>query len=347
MVSYRESRVEKAQSRRRKTKRLIVLILVALLLGVGSGVGVNLIFAEPPVEKENGRKESSSGTDTSATTPEEDSDTREEPGPLQFDIARAMKHAYALSEQIGVRQAGSMKASEAADYIVRKLGEYGYRVEDQPFKMPNGFSSRNIVGTRAGSREGYTMVVGAHYDSADNKGAVNNASGVSVVLELARLFADKRPQPNLKFVFFGANRPGISDMSERLLGSRNYVELLGSFEKKELVGMIAVDCVAQGAELELRTQETGLQRLKAKMETFARENDIATSAVKSATDSDNIPFEDAEVPAVWLEWCDPGGELVTDDSYNSIDASKVQAVGTLIEGFLSDLTPDDLKELRY
>lgn len=357
MAGHRISRLEKEKARRGKTRRLVIVFLVVLLAGAGAGVGMNFLLARPGEKKTPGTTTSSkTGRHTNNSenggTEKDDGSTagRTERGPVspQFNISQAMSHVFAMSEQIGPRPAGSIRESAAADYLLQKLGEFGYTVEEQPFTMPDGFGSRNIVGTRRGRRQGYTIIVGAHYDSPpDSRGAVDNGSGVGVVLELARVFARAGIEPTVKFIFFGSNRPGVSEMENRLGGSRRYAEMLGSMEKKEVVGVIVVDSVAQGQVLALRTQETGLQRIKAKLETFGREHNVATTLLKSTSDSDNIPFEGAEMPAVWIEWCEPGGRLVTDNNYSSVPAGKVETVGTLIESFLRELTADDLEELKY
>ncbi|MBU4386234.1 MAG: M28 family peptidase [Actinobacteria bacterium] len=340
--------VEREKTRRSRSKKLFILFLAVLVIGAGAGVGTNFIFAEPGVQKESeAAKEEKAGEKDDEEDPEEEK-AGKRPAVPRFNTSQAMSHIFALSEQIGDRPAGSVRASGAADYIVRKMGEYGYTVEEQSFTTTEGFGSRNIIGNRRGTREGYTIIVGAHLDSPRGlKGAVDDASGVGVVLELARVFADERLRSTIQFVFFGANRPGVASIEERLVGSRQFVDMLGSMDKKEIIGMIAVDCVGQGELLALRTKETGLQRLKAKLATFARESGVETVSLKSTSDSENIPFEDAGIPAVWIEWCDAGGSLVTDNNYQSVVPGKVETVGVLIEDLLYDLTSDDLEELKY
>ena len=349
MSKHQEERPTKRQSRRSRTSRLAILFLVVLIAGAGTGVGMNLMFGKPRVEKatETSQEEEAAEKDGEEEEPSTE-ETAEKPDTPQFKITQAMSHIFALSEQIGERSAGSVRASGAADYVVSKMGEYGYTVEEQPFTTADGFGSRNIIGTRRGTREGYTIIIGAHYDSPrDSNGAVDDASGVGVVLELARLFSNQRLEPSLKFVFFGANKPGGGDIEDRLVGARRFIDMLGTMDEKDVVGMIEVDCVGQGEQLALRTQETGLQRLKAKLGTYAREAGTETVSLKSTGDSDNIPFEDAGVPAVWIQWCDSDGSLHTDNKYQSVDAGKVETAGTLVESFLYDLTSDDLEELKY
>jgi hypothetical protein len=348
-VDYRrrKTRYERARSRKQKTKRLLLVFLITLLVGAGVGVGMNFLFGKPKPAKTT---KSETGKESSATSGKnkKPSEQTKKPGTPQFNVSQSMAHTFALSEQIGNRPAGSIKESSAADYIVQKLAEYGYSVEEQPFTMPDGFGSRNISASRRGSREGYIMIIGAHYDSpGGTKGAVNNASGVSVGLELARVMSKVNLAPTIRFVFFGANRPGGGDIEERFVGARRYLDMLGSMERKEVVGVISVDSVAQGEVLALRTQETGLQRLKDKLATYANGHNTPVVELKATNDSDNIPFEDAQMPAVWIEWCNSDGSLQTDDTYQNVLAGKEETVGKLIERFMYDLSSSDLEELKY
>jgi hypothetical protein len=344
------TRLEAERSHRRLVNRLVGVSVMVLVLGLIAGAGGNLIFAgskkaKTPTGTSSDKKTTKTDGKTGDDVGTGDEPTDAAPG---FQVTQAMSHTFALSEGIGSRPAGSARESATADYIVQRLGEMGYTVEEQPFTMSSGFGSRNVMGTREGTREGYTMIIAAHYDSAeDNKGAVNNATGVGVVLELARVFSSRKLESTLQFVFLGANRPGGSDPEERWVGARRYLDLLGTLEKKDVVGMISVDSVGQGDVFALRTQETGLQRLKAKMETYCREHGTEVSVLKSTDDSDNIPFESTQVPAVWVEWCDPGGGLATDNLYTSVVASKVETAGVTVERFLMGLSSTDLEELKY
>ncbi len=343
-----ESRLDRVRSRKNRTKKVVLLVVLALAVGLIAGVGGNLLLGKPKPARVSTTADSNEKS--KSTVPGEDrKEPREsDPGTPLFSAADAMSHVQALSEVIGPRPAGSVKESGAADYIVERLGEYGYTVEEQAFTTADGFGSRNVVGTRRGTSEGYRLLIGAHFDSRrDSKGAIDNGSGVGTVLELARVFSNRRQAVTLQFVFFGANCPGGAEMDIRLVGSRRFVELTGSLEKKDIVGLIAIDCVGQGEVLALRTQGTGLQRLKDKMQTYASKKNMPLTYIKSTSDSDNIPFENSQIPAVWVEWCDRAGSIPTDDTFAGVAAQKVQAAGVLVEAFVLGLTRADLEELKY
>lgn len=335
-----------ARRGRRSHRKFIILFLVVLLLGAGAGVGTNLAFKEPA--RQAASKPVRADTDEKAKAAAEVEEKQDAAGSSGFRTSQAMGHIFTLSERVGERKAGSIKESRAADYIVSRLGEYGYMVEEQAFTMSDGFGSRNIIGARRGASDPDTILIAAHYDSASgSRGAVDDASGVGVALELARLFAQADVEPTLQFVFFGANRPAGGDIEDRLMGARTFVDLLGTMQRKDIVGMIELDQVGRGEQLALRTQGTGPQRLRDKIAAYCGEKKVEVASLKSKADSDNIPFEDAGVPAVWVQWCDQGGSVSTDNRYTSVIAGKVEAAGNLIEGFVRSLTSEDMEELKY
>jgi hypothetical protein len=77
----------------------------------------------------------------------------------------------------------------------------------------------NIVGVLGAASATHEIIVSAHYDSWRGPGANDNASGVAVLLELARYFHSSKLPPNvsMRFVSFGAEEFG-------LLGSKAYLQ---------------------------------------------------------------------------------------------------------------------------
>jgi hypothetical protein len=96
----------------------------------------------------------------------------------------------------------------ALQRIDRDLGDAGYETKLLRFVW-NDRSVANIEATRAGrSLASEVVVVGAHYDTAIGApGADDNASGVAVLVALARAFAE-RPEPRtIRFVAFVNEEP--------------------------------------------------------------------------------------------------------------------------------------------
>jgi aminopeptidase N len=166
----------------------------------------------------------------------------------QFDVARMKADVewLAAPERAG-RGAGSRGLDAAANYIVERFEHLGLAaftpggdVTDryfQPFTMAGENSepltARNVIGVLPGTNpdlKGQALIVSAHYDHLGfgwpdaragakgqlHPGADDNASGVAVMLDLARLMADAKPERSIIFAAFAGEEEG-------LLGSRHYV----------------------------------------------------------------------------------------------------------------------------
>ena len=89
----------------------------------------------------------------------------------------------------------------ARDYVARELTALGLDVQLAPFSFRRR-TYHNVVGVLSGSDPHRPrLVVGAHFDStAHTPGADDNASGVAVLLECARLVATRTPRAAVEFV---------------------------------------------------------------------------------------------------------------------------------------------------
>lgn len=131
-----------------------------------------------------------------------------------------------LAETIGPRSYKDPANLEtAARFISRRLVSLGYHVTEQPYQAGE-LTVRNIIAERRGTEEpDRVIVVGAHYDTvAGSPGADDNASGVAVLLELARLHADTRFRKTVRFVGFTLEEPPFFRSSR--MGSRVYARAL-------------------------------------------------------------------------------------------------------------------------
>jgi hypothetical protein len=94
----------------------------------------------------------------------------------------------------------------AAAYIRDRLQATGAAVTEQTF-TEGGDTYRNVC-ARFGPEAGERIVVGAHYDTADeNPGADDNASGVAGLLELAVLLGRDPPPARVDLVAFTLEEP--------------------------------------------------------------------------------------------------------------------------------------------
>ena len=117
------------------------------------------------------------------------------------------------------------------NYITTELRKFGWTPKLERFA-----EGVNIVAERLGTdKQAGTILVGAHYDSVfQSPGADDNASGVAVVLEVARLLGTEATPRTLKLVLFDKEEAG-------LLGSRAFAAK--KTHLKDLQGAIIMDMV--------------------------------------------------------------------------------------------------------
>jgi Zn-dependent M28 family amino/carboxypeptidase len=126
-----------------------------------------------------------------------------------IQLANALRqHVYKLSHEIGDRSIFKFNQLEAAaNYITEQFISYGYKVEFQKYNMGNKVV-KNIIVTKVGSQfPDKIIIVGAHYDTCGNPGADDNASGISGILELAKLLANTQVNCTIKFIAFVNEEP--------------------------------------------------------------------------------------------------------------------------------------------
>ncbi|MFB6368714.1 MAG: M28 family peptidase, partial [Gemmatimonadota bacterium] len=101
------------------------------------------------------------------------------------------------------------------------LRESGFRVERRPFRH-GGREHHNVVGVRGEDAAGDRVLVGAHADTVvGTPGADDNASGLAVLLEVARLLSDCPVDGPLELVAFDLEEPRGASYA---VGSECYAE---------------------------------------------------------------------------------------------------------------------------
>lgn len=157
-----------------------------------------------------------------------------------FSPERAMEHVRVLAETIGSRPKGSAALVQAGSYVGAQLAGSGLDVHLQEFSLGDA-RGWNTIGETAAS--GQAVIIGAHLDSVPaGPGANDDASGIAVLLEVARV-ATARPYPfALRFVAFDGEEPNRD-------GSGAYVD--GLADPSEVLAYINLDMVGAGGRLEL------------------------------------------------------------------------------------------------
>ena len=216
-------------------------------------------------------------------------------------------------------QADVFLASTAEDAIVDGIGE-------------------NIIVTKKSSTDTTkNLIISAHYDSAeDSVGANDNGSGVAAVLELARILKDTEIPYNIKFILF-------SGEEKYMLGSRWYVGKLTEDERKQIIGVINIDTIAEKSDLgymamiegnkrpdNAEYDDEGLKKLaelnKNSMSELFTPSD--RFFLTMATNSDHYPFALVNIPAVSIvqDWQDGLNVNDSSDVKENMDIQRIVEV---------------------
>lgn len=126
----------------------------------------------------------------------------------------------------GLRHGGDNydELNERAIYIESFFRSLDLKVSCRTFHF-QGRTYRNIIAGSDGSSDGSAaLLIGAHYDAAQGSpGADDNASGVAVMLESARILCRIPMKRNLRFVAFTLEEPQHETV-QFLIGSRHFAE---------------------------------------------------------------------------------------------------------------------------
>ena len=199
-------------------------------------------------------------------------------------------------------------------------------------------TGENIIVTKKSSTDmTKNLIISAHYDSAeDSVGANDNGSGVAAVLELARILKDTEMPYNVKFILF-------SGEEKYMLGSRWYVGNLSEDERKQIIGVINIDTIAEKSDLgymamiegnkrpdNAEYDDEGLKKLaelnKNSMSELFTPSD--RFFLTMATNSDHYPFALVNIPAVSIvqDWQDGLNVNDSSDVKENMDIQRIVEV---------------------
>jgi len=180
-------------------------------------------------------------------------------GQPQFVAPKAFAWAKTLSEKFENRMTWRPERRAAAEYIKGEFRKLGYEPQGMLFseviggKHFNGLENIYAVLPGAGASQEY-VVICAHYDITDTtiQGASDDASGVGVVLELARVFK-QGPAPRHNIVFL------ITDSEEfgAFWGAKNFIEKYPN--TNQIIAAISLDFVAPDKQKDILILTDGLK----------------------------------------------------------------------------------------
>ena len=259
-----------------------------------------------------------------------------------FNGERALSWARAQCE-IGPRPSGSKEATLVGDMIIQRLEELAWETRVQQFDY-QGIPLRNIV-AMAGDT-GPLMIIATHYDTRlrsdrdrdldrrddPTPGANDGASGVSVLLELARAVDQTRLAHRLWLVFLDgeANR-GLPEWKTNV-GAEQLTEavLPDAFIYLNLVG---------GENARFPKSAPATELLQDHLWSEAKKIGLAgvfLDDIGPAVEGAHTVFLNKGVPSVAIVQSNYPYYRTTEDDCKYLSASTFQQVGTLLEFYLEE-----------
>lgn len=161
--------------------------------------------------------------------------------PLSFDASSAYASTEEFVRLSPKRILGSLESRQSTGYLHDRLQELGYSVSYTHFDARIARRKqvgRNVIGFRQG-KVPQTLALIAHFDTAPTTryGAMDNGSGVGVLIELARVFAETPTNRGLLIIFSDGGEYGS-------LGAKDIAE--GFPERKGIDAALSLDHVASG-----------------------------------------------------------------------------------------------------
>jgi len=260
----------------------------------------------------------------------------------EFNANRAyLDVKYQLS--LGPRIPGTSGHEQILDWMESELEAENWQVERQVLII-NGKKVINLIASRG---LGEYILLGAHYDTrilADHDpepslkddpvpGANDGASGVAVLMELARTLPENLPVA-IKLVFFDAEDNGGIDDWDWILGSRAFVrELVDKPSAAIIVDMIG------DADLEVYYEQnsdiTLMEEIWQQAKNLGYENIFIPEYRHSMLD-DHTPFLEAGIPAVDLIDFNYPYWHTTSDTLDKVSSESLKAIGDTLTAWLLD-----------
>lgn len=179
---------------------------------------------------------------------------------INVNLSRIESDVEYLSTITPTRSYSNLSSlNKAADYISQEFKAAGFYVEEQEFQA-EGNAYKNLIAT-FGKTNGPRWIIGAHYDSFEGSpGADDNASGVSGLLEIARLLRTLKPEIDhrIDLVAYSLEEPPF--FRTKQMGS--YIHAAATAERNpEVIGMICLDMIGYYSHEKVQDYPLGLLKL--------------------------------------------------------------------------------------
>lgn len=168
-------------------------------------------------------------------------------------------------------------------------------------KFHEAYETQNVIGYVEGNNSDSLIVIMAHYDhlgklgpDAIFTGANDNASGVAMLLSLARHYSQNKPEYSTVFIAFGAEELG-------LVGSRYFTEN-PLFELSKIKFLLNFDIAGTGDEgIQVVNGSVYEDKFKQLTELNSSQNLLPQVKIRGAAcNSDHCMFDRQDVPGFYI-----------------------------------------------
>ena len=159
---------------------------------------------------------------------------------INADTLKIKEHLIAITKTDKSRNYKNIKTlNNVASYIYNEFYQYADTTYYQKYDV-KGQEYKNVIAV-FGSKNKKTIVIGAHYDvCGEQEGADDNASGVTGLLELARMLKNKTLKYRIELVSYTLEEPPF--FRTKQMGS--YIHAKSMKEKNiDLYGMISLEMI--------------------------------------------------------------------------------------------------------
>jgi hypothetical protein len=212
--------------------------------------------------------------------------------------------AVHLSGKIGSRPSTSRNERRAHDYVARQFRAAGLDVQISSFRVPGRGQSRNVV-SKLDTPASCLRILMAHTDSVPpGHGAIDNASGVGVLVGLAPELASLKPDCDVWLVATGSEERQVTGLPYHAGSAALVRQVKSEGRVGDLRFALSLDEVGLGRRFYLRSPEPAI-RDGVEGAVLAAAHRAAVTvhwARDSGTgNSDHREFELAGLPAANLE----------------------------------------------
>jgi Zn-dependent M28 family amino/carboxypeptidase len=252
----------------------------------------------------------------------------------------ALTHVEAQMK-LGPRPTGSAAGRATGDYIATQLRKFGWATEQQTFQYRDT-EIRNLIGRKEAS--GPVILLGAHYDTrrrADQDktqpttpvpGANDGASGVAVLLELARTLDAQKLRNKVWLAFFDAEDNGDLDGWEWTVGS-GYMARHLTVKPQAVIVVDMIGDADQQIYYDRNSDAEWSQRIWAVAGGLGYAQYIVPQP-RWAMSDDHTPFAQQGIPAVDMIDFDYPYWHTTADTTDKLSPDSLERVGRTLKALL-------------